>query len=111
MLFMNKEFEFCLICEGFYRDEIEARHALQDPFIEEYVEDTGKFRFHNLENIRVTGGISLADLEIAELDEGVFEVSCRNSQIILKKHKAEKLAEVIRLQAIFDEIRVEPIKR
>lgn len=98
-----------MICEGFYAGINEARHALQDPFIEDFVEATGKFRFHNLEDIRVASGISLADLEIVEIDEGTFEISCRNSPLILKKHKAVKLAETLRQQAIFDEIRIEPL--
>lgn len=107
---MNKANEFRLICEGNFENINEAKHALHDPFIEAYVEETGKFSFHNMDDIRVASGISLGDLEIIELGEGIYEVSSRNSPQILKLHKAEKLAETIRLQTVFDSVRVEPIE-
>ena len=107
---MNKSTEFRLICEGDFDDINEAKHALHDPFIEAYVEETGKFSFQNMEDIRVVSGISLGDLEIIELGDGVYQISTLNSSQILKQNKAEKLAETIRLQAMFDSVRVEPIE-
>lgn len=106
----TKSGEFCLIVEGNYFTVEEAKHALCDPFIEEYVEENGKFRIHNFNDIQATSGISLGDLEIAELDEGVFEISCRTSPQILNKRKAELLAETIRRQAMFDEVNIEPLE-
>ncbi len=105
----RKNIEFCLIAEGYYETLEEAKHALQDPFIEDYVEEHGKFRLQNFEDIRVTSGISLGDLEISMLEEEVFEISCRSSPIVLTQRKAELLAETLRRQAMFDEIYVEPI--
>ncbi len=104
---MKKQEEFRLIATGSFADINEAKHALQDPFIEDFVEETGKFSFNNLEDIRVTNRISLSDLEIAELEEGVYEITCPNAQVLLNRPKAEKLAETLQRQAMFDEIRVE----
>ena len=106
----TKSTEFCLIVEGNYFTAEEAKHALCDPFIEEFVEENGKFRIHNFDDIQATSGISLGDLEIAEIDDGVFEISCRSSSQILNKRKAEMLAETLRRQAMFDEIKVEPLE-
>lgn len=105
---MNKNKEFRLIATGNFADINEAMHALQDPFIEDYVEETGKFTFNNLEDIRVTNRISLSDLEIAELEDGIYEITCPNGQVILNQAKAEKLAETLQRQAMFDEVRIEP---
>jgi len=102
--------DFCLIVEGNFQTIEEAKHALIDPFIEDFVEEKGKFRIQNFEDIRVTSGISLGDLEIAAIDEGVFEISCRASGHILNRSRAEKLAENLRRQAMFDEISIEPLK-
>lgn len=106
---MKKHAEYRLICEGDYADVNEAKNALQTPFIEDFVEETGRFRHHDLENIRVTNRISLADLEIAELGPGRFEITCRNAQVPLNRPKAEKLAENIRRQWVFDQIYLEPL--
>ncbi len=70
----------------------------------------GKFRIHNFNDIQATSGISLGDLEIAEIDEGMFEISCRASPLVLNKRKAELLAETLIRQAMFDEVRVEPLE-
>lgn len=108
---MKKNAEYRLVCEGNFADVNEARRALHDPFIEEFVEQTGKFGFHELEKIRVSNKISLADLEIKQLEEGVFEISCAPGvHTVLNEPKAEKLAETLRQQWIFDEISVEPVE-
>lgn len=103
--------EFCLIVEGNYFSTEEAKHALCDPFIEEFVEQTGRFRIQNFNDIQAVSGIPLGDLEIAELDDGVFEISCRSSPLILNRRKADLLAETLRRQAMFDEINVEPLEQ
>lgn len=105
----KKAAEFCLIVEGDYATIEEAKHALHDPFVEDFVESTGKFRLHNFEDIRVASGLVLSDLEIAEIESGVFEISCRSSAQILNRSRAEKLAETLRRQAMFDDISVEPL--
>lgn len=105
-----KKFSECrIICEGNYPDVNEARNALHAPFIEDFVEETGKFRHHDLENIRVTNRISLADLEIAEVGEGIFEITCPTAQVPLNSPKAEKLVENLRQHAMFDEIYIESL--
>lgn len=105
----QKATEFCLIVEGNYETLEDAKHALHDPFIEDYVEKNGKFRAHNFDDIRIAGGIILSDLEIGQIEDGVFEISCRTSPQILNRVRAEKLAETLRQQAMFDEISVEPL--
>jgi hypothetical protein len=101
--------EFCLIAEGDFDSVEEAKHALIDPFIEDYVAKTGKYKIHNAEDIRVASGIALNDLSIAKVDEGVFEISCKDSPQVLNRRRAEQLAEELRRQAIFDEISVEEL--
>jgi len=107
---MEKATEFCLIVEGNYFTVEEAKHALHDPFIEEFVEQTGRFRIQNFDDIQAVSGIPLGDLEITEIDECVFEISCRTSPQILNRRKADLLAETLRRQAMFDEINVEPLE-
>ncbi len=102
--------EFCLIVEGNYATVEEAKHAFIDPFIEDFVEQTGKFRIQNFEDIRAVSGVALADMEIARIDDGVFEISCRASGHILNRSRAEKLAETLNRQAMFDEVRIEPLE-
>ncbi len=106
---MEKATEFCLIVEGSYFTLEEAKHALHDPFIEDFVEQTGHFRIQNFEKIQAVSGIPLGELEIAMLDDEVFEISCRTSPMILNRRKADQLAETLRRQAMFDEITVEPL--
>lgn len=106
----TKSNEFCLIVEGSYFTVEEAKHALHDPFIEDFVEQTGRFRIQNFEDIQAVSGIPLGELEIAMLEDEVFEISCRNSPMILNRRKADQLAETLRRQAMFDEITVEPLE-
>ena len=105
----QKTGEFCLIVEGNYQTVEEAKHALIDPFIEDFVEQKGKFRIQNFEDIRVVSGISLNDMEIVMIDKGVFEISCRASGQVLNRTRVEKLAETLNRQAMFDEIKIEPL--
>lgn len=107
---MEKVTEFCLIVEGNYFTVEEAKHALCDPFIEDFVEETGRFRIQNFEDIQAVSGISLGDLEIEMVGDETFEISCRMSSHILNRRKAEQLAETLRRQAMFDEINIEPLE-
>ena len=107
---MQKNSEYCLIAEGDYETVDEAKRALAAPFLEEFVEKTGKFRFEDYDLIQVVGGISLSDLEIAEIDDFLFEISLRSSPKMLKFHKAQQLAETLERELVFDEIKVEPLE-
>lgn len=102
--------EHCLIVEGSYLDESDAEHALRDPFIEEWVEQTGKFRIHNFDDIEVAGGFSLGDLVITMIDDEVFEITSSNSSRLLNAHKANLIAEALKRQGMFDEIKVQPLE-
>ncbi|MGI9036517.1 MAG: hypothetical protein ACR2GD_10825 [Pyrinomonadaceae bacterium] len=106
----DKHREYCLIVEGNYLDETEAEHALRDPFIEEWVEQTGRFRIHNFDDIEVTGGVSLGDLVITMIEDEMFEITCSRAGRTLTEQKAHVLAENLRRQAMFDEIAVKPLE-
>src|SRR4028119_1457969 len=100
--------EYRLIVEGSYLDESEAEHALRDPFIEEWVEETGNFRIHNFDDIEVAAGIALGWLGVRMIDDEIFEIYCKRSDRPLSEQKAKLIAEALRRQDMFDEIRVEP---
>jgi hypothetical protein len=104
----NKGVEYCLIVEGAYLTESEAEHALRDPFIEDWVEQTGRFRIHNMGDIEVTAGVALGTLGVLMLDEGVFEIASNDPEHPLTEHKAKGVAEALKRQDMFDEISVEP---
>ena len=61
--------EYCLIVEGAYLSESEAEHALRDPFIEDWVEQTGHFKIHNMDEIQITPGVTLGSLGVVMLDD------------------------------------------
>ena len=100
--------EYCLIVEGAYLSEVEAEHALRDPFIEDWVEQTGRFRIHNMDEILVTPGVTLGSLGVVMLDDRVFEIASIDPEHPLTEHKAKGVAEALRRQDMFDEIRTEP---
>lgn len=102
--------EHCLIVEGNYLDESDAEHALRDPFIEEWVEQTGKFRIHNFDDIEVAGGFSLGDLVVAMIDDDIFEITSNKSGHPLTEHKANLIAEALKRQGMFDEVRIQPLE-
>jgi hypothetical protein len=104
----DKGREYCLIVEGAYLSEAEAEHALRDPFIEDWVEQTGRFRIHNMGEIEVAQGVALGMLGVRLLDDGLFEVASTDPEHPLTEYKARRVAEAVRLQDMFDEIRVEP---
>jgi hypothetical protein len=100
--------EYCLIVEGAYLSESEAEHALRDPFLEDWVEQTGSFKIHNMDEIQITPGVTLGSLGVVMLDERVFEIASTDAEHPLTEHKAKGVAEALRRQAMFDEIDVEP---
>lgn len=104
----NKGREYCLIVEGAYLTESEAEHALRDPFIEDWVEQTGRFRLHNLGDIEVAPGVALGSLGVVLLDERLFEIASLDPEHPLTEHKAKGIAEALKRQDMFDEISVEP---
>jgi hypothetical protein len=100
--------EYCLIVEGAYLNEGEAEHALRDPFIEDWVEQTGSFRIHNMGEIEITPNVPLSKLGIVMLDERLFEIASCDPERPLTEHQAKGVAEALRRQDMFDEISVEP---
>jgi len=100
--------EYCLIVEGPYLTTGEAEHALRDPFIEDWVEETGRFRVHNLHEMLIVPGVTLGQLGVEMLDERVFEIASNDPEHPLTEHKARGVAEALRRQDMFDEVSVEP---
>lgn len=104
---MNKGLEYCLIVEGAYLTESEAEHALRDPFIEDWVEQTGRFRIHNMGDIEITPGVALGMLGVRQLDERLFEIASTDPEHPLTQHRARGVADALLRQDMFDEVRVE----
>jgi hypothetical protein len=104
----NKGIEYCLIVEGAYLTETEAEHALRDPFIEDWVEQTGRFRIHNMGDIEVAPGVALGSLGVIMLDDRLFEIASVDPEHPLTEHKAKGVAESLKRMDMFDEISVEP---
>ncbi len=104
----DKGREYCLIVEGAYLTESEAEHALRDPFIEDWVEETGRFRIHNMGDIEVTPGVALGSLGVVMLDDRLFEIASTDPEHPLTEHKARGVADALRRQDMFDDISVEP---
>ena len=109
---MNKNAarEYCLIVEGNYNTETEVEKALREPFIEEWVEETGNFRIHNFDEIEVAPGIALGWLMVKMIDDEVFEITCKRHDKPLSEQKARHIAEALQRQAMFDAIEVETIE-
>ena len=104
----RRETEFCLIVEGSYLSVSEAEHALRDPFIEDWVEQTGRFRIHNLKEMEVVPGVKLGQLGVEMIDDGLFEIASNDPEHPLTERKARGVADALRRQDMFDEITVEP---
>jgi hypothetical protein len=100
--------EYCLIVEGAYLSESEAEHALRDPFIEDWVEQTGHFKIHNMDEIQISPGVTLGSLGVVMLDERMFEIASADAEHPLSELKAKGVAEALRRQDMFEEIRVKP---
>ncbi len=100
--------EYCLIVEGAYLSESEAEHALRDPFIEDWVEQTGHFKIHNMNEIQITPGVTLGSLGVVMLDDRLFEIASADATHPLTELKAKGVAEALRRQDMFDEVEVKP---
>jgi len=100
--------EYCLIVEGAYLSESEAEHALRDPFIEDWVEQTGHFKIHNMDEIQITPGVTLGSLGVVMLDDRLFEIAAVDENHPLTEFKAKGVAEALRRQDMFEEIEVKP---
>ena len=100
--------EYRLIVEGPYLTQSEAEHALRDPFLEDWVEQTGKFRIHNLKEIEVVPGVSLGMLGVRLLDHELFEIASLDPEHPLTEHKSKGVAKALSRHGMFDEINVEP---
>lgn len=100
--------EYCLIVEGAYLSETEAEHALRDPFIEDWVEQTGAFRIHNMNEILISPGVTLGSLGVVMIDDRLFEIASVDPEHPLSEQKAKGIAEALRRQDMFDEVRTEP---
>jgi hypothetical protein len=105
---MSGKTEYCLMVEGSYLSESEAEHALRDPFIEDWVEEHGSYRIHNLAEMEVVPGVVLGSLGVLMVDDGLFEIASSDPEHPLTQHKAKGVAEALRRQGMFDEISVEP---
>jgi hypothetical protein len=102
--------KYCLIVEGNYLDESDAEEALREPFIDDYVNNTGNFRIHNFDEIEIAGGFSIGDFAVEMIDDKVFEITSNNANRPLNEHKAKLVAEALKRQDMFDEIRIEPLE-
>jgi hypothetical protein len=100
--------EYCLIVAGAYLSESEAEHALRDPFIEDWVEQTGHFKIHNMDEIQITAGVTLGSLGVVMLDDRLFEIASADEEHPLTELKAKGVAEALRRQDMFDKIKVKP---
>jgi hypothetical protein len=100
---------FCLLVTGSYANENAALHALRDPFIEDFVEQTGRFRIHQLDSLMVAPGVALGHLIIESQSEGEFVIKSRDPNHPLTARKAFKVAEALNYQAMFDEVEIVPL--
>ena len=107
---MDTKKEYCLIVEGNYLDESDAEEALREPFIDDYVNNTGSFRIHNFDEIEVAGGFSIGDFAIEMIEDKIFEITSSDANRPISEHKAKLIAEALRKQDMFDEIRIEPLE-
>jgi hypothetical protein len=100
---------FGLIVEGAYRTQGEAERALLDPFLEDWVEETGRFRIHQMESIAVVPGVMLGHLQVESVGDHLFLITSKDPQHPLTSRKAHALAEALRRQDMFENIQVEPL--
>lgn len=100
---------FCLIVTGSYANENEALHALRDPFIEDWVEQTGRFRIHQLDSLMIAPGVPLGQLVIEQTGDDEFVITSSDPNHQLTARKAAAVAEALRYQAMFDDIQIEPL--
>lgn len=107
---MDTKKEYCLIVEGNYLEESEAEEALREPFIDEYVNNTGNFRIQNFDEIEIAGGYAIGDFAIEMIDDKIFEITSNKSNRPISEHNAKLIADALRKQDMFDDIRIEPLE-
>jgi hypothetical protein len=100
---------FGLLVTGNYANQNEAEHALRDPFIEDWVERTGRFRVHQLDSMSIAPGVALGHLDIEPIGEGEFLITSNDPDHPLTARKAAAVAEALRLQDMFESIEIEPL--
>ena len=105
----RKQNAFSLIVTGRYANDSEALHALRDPFIEDWVEQTGRFRVHQLDSLMIAPGVALGQLMIEPSGDGEFVITSSDPNHQLTARKAAAVAEALRYQAMFDDIQIEPL--
>ncbi len=106
----RKEEAFCLLVTCTYANQNEAEHALRDPFLEDWVERTGRFRIHQLDSMSVAPGVALGQLSIEPIDEGKFLIQSSDPDHPLTARKAAAVVEALRQQAMFDGIEIKPLE-
>lgn len=100
---------FGLVVEGAYRTQAEAERALIHPFLEDWVEENGRFRLHQMDSIAVVPGVMLGQLQIEPVGEHLFLISSKDPKRPLTGRKVHALAEALRRQDMFESIQVEPL--
>ncbi len=63
-----------------------------------------------MDDIQVTPGVTLGSLEVLMLDDRMFEIASVDPDHPLTEHKAKGVAEALRRQDMFDEVKVEPLE-
>lgn len=101
---------FSLIVIGNYANQNEAEHALRDPFIEDWVEEHGRFRVHQLASMSIAPGVALGQLSIEQTDEHEFVITSNDPDHPLTARKAVAVADALRYQDMFESIEIEPLE-
>lgn len=100
---------FGILATGSYANENVALHALRDPFIEDFVEQTGRFRIHQLDSLMIAPGVALGHVQIFQQDDGEFLIAANDAKHPLTAKKAAKLVEALRYQDMFDSLEIVPL--
>jgi hypothetical protein len=61
-----------------------------------------------MDEIQITPGVTLGSLGVVMIDDRVFEIASVDPERPLTDHKAKGVAEALRRQDMFDDIKVEP---
>jgi hypothetical protein len=60
-----------------------------------------------MDEIQIAPGVTLGSLGVVMLDDRIFEIASADPEHPLTEHKAKGVAEALRRQGMFDEIRTE----
>ena len=61
-----------------------------------------------MNEIQIAPGVTLGSLGVVMVDDRIFEIASTDADHPLTEHKAKGVAEALRRQDMFDEIRTEP---